>query len=309
MSSGGQSSKQALAWLGIGAISASCGGRAAELRKSDTDGASGSMSSMPPGVAGRAGAGAGTIGAGGAQNSGAGGGAETTRGGGTSFGGGGLAGQAGTAGGTGYGGMTAAGGNGAGRGNAGDAPTEPGGAAGAEPVVEGAVMLDVFSQDVDPSRACKTGKGLTYRIGDTLNGHLVTNGTDGVMLSCKVVNNSNGTFELTGSISGTATAKSDAISYAGGTADPLEVPLAFIFASQGSSDVQQSYMTISYVSSDVGELEVPDTALPCTLTTTARYQGFLLGNFDCPLLASPDDDTSACRIEGVLDFLHCDTSE
>lgn len=159
--------------------------------------------------------------------------------------------------------------------------------------------------------SCKTGRGLTYLIADSLNGHLIANGTDGVVLSCKIVNKSDGTFELSGSISGTATAKSDAISYAGsaGTSDPLEVPITFTFASHGISASEESDLTITYVSSDLGALEVPDTAAPCTLMASAKYDGFLLADFECPLVVSPGDATSGCQISGALHFLYCDMSE
>jgi hypothetical protein len=205
--------------------------------------------------------------------------------------------------------MTAAGGNGAGRGSAGDDSSDSAGAAGAPPMPEGGVRVDVYSQKVDPNRSCPTGMGLTYRIGDTLNGHLITNGTQGVVVSCKIVNHGDGTFDLQGAISGFATTKGDAISYAGtsGTQDMPNVALTFSFASHGTNDAQESDMTMSYHSADLGELEVPTDASPCTLMTAARAYGFLLGEFECPLVVPPANDSNGCKLEGTVDFNYCDS--
>ncbi|HTQ02380.1 MAG TPA: hypothetical protein VMI54_00935 [Polyangiaceae bacterium] len=345
MSGREQLRKHAVAWLAVGAVSVSCGGRSGDPARAEMDGAAGGTASPAAGDAGKPNASAGNSGTGGAQGPGAQGpGAASTAGsapaaggnsshaggsssagaagfaiggssgngnsvsasGGVGVAGGGVASGAGGPNYGGFGGSAAGGGNGAGRGSAGDS-SEAGGASDAE-VTQGGIMIAVNRQAADTGLTCKSGSGLVYRIADTLNGHLTTSGTNGVVLACKFIDHGDGTFDFSGNISGVATVESDAISYAGSPSTPPgQATLSVSFASHGSYTEDTPEMTLSYFSSDLGTLELAPGEQPCTLEPASLNSNFVLTDFACPFAVSPDDDTVGCRFDGALEFFYCDT--
>jgi hypothetical protein len=210
-------------------------------------------------------------------------------------------------------GMTGAGGN-AGRGVAGDDSTAIGAAGTPDSMpLQGGVEFALEQTADYPNRVCPSGTGtgglgnagLTYRIGDTFDGHYVVNGTNGVVMSCRLGPGNNGTV-ASGNISGTATATVEEFPDPSDT-DPPQVDLTFSYQTEDNESSRgDPTMTMSYYSSDVGTLLVPDGYPECTIHFTASSGGFLLGVIDCPLIATPGDDSTGCHLQGTLIFLNCD---
>lgn len=323
-------------------MSASCGGQSAEPQKTNSDGASGSTGSAPYGSGGTS-AGTAMLGAGGSQrtdtsgSSGAptagdagaarGGSANGSNTGGTAgfatagssgastgaggSGGSGVAGAAaGSAGSSSYGGLTGAGGHDAGRGSAGDDSAGTDDAAGAPATaMKAAIGFELDAATSDPkARSCNTGKrDIWYRLGDTYMGQLVADGSGDVTISCKIVINSDGSFDASGSVSGTGTSNDVGIGEPDDTDHTTHQRLTFSFRSHGSEG-QSSDVTMSLSSVDTGELGVEDAAHGCTLQTPEIENGGTLSLIDCPFLVS-DDDSAACHVEGTVIFRNCEGSE
>jgi hypothetical protein len=145
------------------------------------------------------------------------------------------------------------------------------------------------------SRSCHAGTsgGFTYVIGAPNPDRTIEDGTNGVGIECVV--RENGSFTATGHGTDTNGKKPISFSFSGSIKDKANAAVNLGGMSFFSPD------TLAMVSSGFAD---------CTFGPVLTLKkGAILTDVDCPMIASSDDTTSGCSVEGTIAFEYCKTGE
>lgn len=157
-------------------------------------------------------------------------------------------------------------------------------------------QLSPPSSDIAQGRGCNAGTNgaFTYMIGQPDPGKTIEDGTKGVHVSCTI--KADGAFDA--SIKGTDSNGKKPVSFSfTGTVKDKATP-----ASNPS--------TMSFFSPDTSGLYTLDGFPACTVGPVVTYKaGAMLTDIDCPLIGSPQDSVSGCKVHGTIAFEYCKTGE
>jgi hypothetical protein len=158
------------------------------------------------------------------------------------------------------------------------------------------VMLSPPSSTISQGRGCNAGTSgaFTYVIGQPNPGKTIEDGTKGVTVSCTI--KANGDFDA--SIKGTDANGKQPVSFSfTGTMKDKATP-----ASNSSA--------MTFFSPDTSHLYTLAGFPLCTVGPVVTYKaGAMLTDIDCPLIGSPDDSVSGCKVHGTIAFEYCKTGE